>query len=497
MKTFSNYFEILDHHAELRGNKVAIYYEQKKITYSQLNENVTRFGNILKNLGIKPGEKVIIALPDCPDFIYAILGTIKIGAMCIPVSPYLKEIAYEFILKDSEASAFIAIKTSEATMAKSPHMRFKLYIDDENYEELFEKSPSEPGPCILSEDEISFIFYSSGSTGIPKGIPHRHSDMVFVSRSYGGQILNITEDDILFSASKLSFMYGFVNSLLFPFYSGVSTILFPHKSTPAAIFKVISDYKPTIFFSVPTLYNIMLKMFNEDVSLNSIRLCISAGEALPAGIYHEWKKLTGLEILDGYGTTETTYLIISNRSGDVRPGSSGFIISPYEAKIVGEDGLPVPSGQPGNLLIRGKSISPLYWNLPEKTKEMMLEDGWFKTGDIFIEENGCFTHQGRGDDMFKVSGEWVSPVVVEHVICEHPSVMECAVTWRKIEGLANSLAYVVLNKGFEKGAGLSKDIRIYALERLPEYMCPVQIVFCETIPRTETGKVQRFKIRSQ
>ncbi len=487
-----NFFDILTGHALQKGNKTAIYYCGEKITYLKLLENINRVGNILKNLGLRKKDRILIALPDFPDTIYSFLGAIKIGAIPVLLSPDLKSETYEFIFYDCEASALITLKNNEISGIKPGSLRFKLYIDDNHYNEMLTQSlpASETSP----EKDINFIMYTSGSTGNPKGIPHRLKDITFIAKTYGTQVLNMTEKDITFSASKLFFAYGFGNSLAFPLTFGASTVLFPHKPAPLEIIKVISEYKPTLFFGVPTLYNMMIKAMGEKVTFPSIRLCISAGEVLPRGIYHEWKEMTGLEIIDGLGTTETMHIVISNRPGNIRPGSSGFPVPGYEVKIVEKNGRDVPSGTQGHLLIKGESNAPYYWNRPYKTKETMVPEGWIKTGDIYIEENGCYTYQCRSDDMFKVDGNWVSPVQVEQVIKEHPAVMECGVTWRKLEELVRPVACVVLREGVNEDPSVSKDIRNFILKKLPEYMCPVQIIFTEEIPKTETGKLQRFKL---
>jgi len=488
-----SFFDILEQHAAHRGNKTAIYYFREEITYSKLLEYINRLGNILKTLGIKRKERLVIALPDCPDTVYAFLGAIKIGAIPVLISPDLKEDTCKFILYDCDASAVITSNNTEISRIRSGSLRFKLYIDDSYYNELIKNSSceSENSP----EKDINFLLYSSGSTGSPKGVPHRLSDINFIAETYGRQTLNITDRDITFSAGKLFFAYGFGNSLAFPFITGGSTVLFPDKPEPFEVMRIISEYKPTIFFGVPTLYHMMIKAMGKNFTFPSLRFCVSAGETLPAGIYNEWKEITGLEIIDGLGTTETMHIVISNIPGNVRPGSSGFPVPGYEVKITGEDGNTVPSGTAGHLLIKGNSNAPFYWNRPYKTKETMLPDGWLKTGDIYIEENGCYTYQGRIDDMFKVNANWVSPAQIEQVIKEHPSVTDCGVTWRKLEELVKPVAYAVLRKGFNGDLNLVKDIRNFILKKLPDYMCPVQIIFTEEIPRTETGKIQRFKMK--
>ncbi len=491
--SYNDFFHILDNHAIKRGKKTAIYYFQEKITYSQLLKNINRAGNILKNLGIKHKERVVIALPDCPDTIYTFLGAIKIGAIPVLVNPDLKDKTCEFILYDCEAAAVITLKTTEMSRVKSNSIKFKLYIDDNHYNELLTNSLSE-AECSPAED-INFMLYSSGSTGSPKGVPHRLRDINFIAENYGRKTINMTDSDITFSTARLFFAYGFGNSLAFPLTIGASTVLFPDKPEPFKVMRIISEYKPTIFFAVPTLYNMLIKSMAEKYTFPSLRFCVSAGEALPAGIYHEWKEMTDLEIIDGLGTTETMHIVISNRPGDVRPGSSGFPVPGYEVKIVGEDGNTVPSGTAGHLIIKGDSNAPFYWKRPQKTKETMLRDGWLKTGDSYSEKNGYYTYHGRIDDMFKVNANWVSPAQIEQVMKEHPSVIDCGVTWRKIEKLVKPVAYAVIREGLKENLNLVKDIRIFILKRLPDYMCPVQIIFTDKIPRTETGKIQRFKMQ--
>lgn len=496
-KSFHDYFEILNHHKQVRGDKTAIHFQQEKISYSSLDENICRLGNVLKKLGLKPQERIVIALPDCPDAFYSFFGSIRCGYWAVLISPELSKDDYEFILNDAQASALITVRNSEAVAAKADSLKQTLLIGDEAYQRLFKEASPGFDKFPAKPDDIAFMLYTSGSTGKPKGVPHSQSDMLYCAESYAGPVLGMSENDRIFSTSKLPFAYGLGNSLIFPLRFGSSIVLFPEKSTPSDIFRIIREHRPSLFFGVPTLYNMMLKTMDETVSFEPVRLCVSAGEALPASIYHGWKKLTGLEIIDGIGSTEALHIFISNIPGRVNPGSSGFIVPPYEAMIVGDDGRPVPSGQEGSLLIRGGSSAPFYWNLPDRTSDTMLEDGWLKTGDIYIEEGGCYTYQGRSDDMFKVGASWVSPVRVEEALRQHPAVLECAVTWRKLESLVKPLAYVVLNTGFSGDMKLSRDIRAFMLESLPEYMCPVQFVYTEEIPKTRTGKVQRYVLRSR
>lgn len=492
---FNDYSALLRHQTLARGEKTALLYEGTAISYALLEENVNRFGNLLKALGLPPKEKIIVALPDCPDLFYAFLGGMKYGVCPILLSPDLSRGSYEYVLEDSQAAALITVGSSDAVNAMCGSLKLTLRIDEARYAGLFGKAAPTLDPHPAPEDGIAFMLYTSGSTGKPKGVPHSQDDMLFCAEHYAGRILEMSETDVIFSASKLFFAYGLGNSLIFPLAAGASVILLPRKSTPAEVFRVIAERRPTLFFAVPTLYNMLVKTMAAKASFPSLRMCISAGEALPAGLYHEWKRLTGLEILDGIGSTEALHIFISNRPGEVRPGCTGFAVPGYEAGIIGEDDRPVASGQPGTLLIRGKSTARRYWRQPEITARTMLDDGWLNTGDVYVEEKGCYTYQGRADDMFKSGGNWVSPVQVEEVLRNHPAVLECAVTSRRLESLVKPLAYVVLKPGCEGDMALTRQLRAFVLERLPEYLCPVQFVFTEAIPKTETGKVQRYVLR--
>lgn len=499
-RQFKNYSDILHHHAVRRGSHTALYHGSESISYALLEENVNRFGNILKSLGLKPRERIVLALPDCPDTFYAFLGAMKYGIKPVLLNPDMPQSSYEYILRDAEPSALITVSSSAAVKAGCGSPPITLCIDDGRYAELLEQSGTSLMPSPPAEDGVDFILYSSGSTGDPKGVPHSQNDMLFCAEQYAGKILKMSQDDIVLSASKLHFAYGLGNSLIFPLYFGASVILNSLNAGPAGIFHIfelIAKLRPSLFFAVPTLYSMMTRTMDENVSFPSIRLCVSAGEALPAGVCRDWKRLTGLEIIDGIGSTEALHIFISNSPGSAIPGRTGFVVPGYEARITGEDGCGLPSGSPGTLLIRGKSTAPFYWNRPDMTVKTMLDGGWLNTGDVFIEENGCFTYQGRLDDMFKSSGVWVSPLKVENVLRDHPAVMECVVTPRPKEGLLEPLAYVVLKPGYENEKGISRKMRSFILERLPAYMCPVQFIFTDNIPKTGTGKLKRSVLRLQ
>jgi len=487
--------ELMARHLKARSHKTAILYQAESISYGELQEQINRFGNVLKALGIAPGERVAIALPDCPACVFSFLGSIKYGVWPILLSPQLSRATCAFILNDSQAAALFTVGASETLQAASPYLRHLIRVDGDDFTEMLGQASSDLEPYPSGEDDIAFLLYSSGSTGNPKGVPHRHRDMLFIADAYAGWVLGMSEDDRCFSASKLFFAYGLGNSLAFPLFHGASVVLYPHAAMPGEVLEIISEYRPTLFFGIPTLYHQLLKALDDSVSLASLRLCVSAGEALPAAVYERWRELMGLEILDGIGSTEALHIFISNRPGQVRPGTCGLLVPGYEARIVDDGGRPVAPGEAGHLHIRGASAAPCYWGLPDKTSETMLDDGWLRTGDIFVEEAGCYTYQGRSDDMFKVAGNWVSPARIEEVVREVAEVSECAVSWREFEGFARPVAFVVLLPGVPPEARLKQAIRAHVLQRLPAPMCPNKIEFLAELPRTETGKIRRFLLR--
>lgn len=490
--------ELLDQNAVQRGDKTALYFGSEKITYATVLENVNRFANILSELNIKPTERVLIHLPDSPAFVYAFLGSIKYGAWPVPVNTMLEKKDYEYLLADSEARVLVTEKASAAACAKTSHLCYRLFSDD-GLDAWLSRVSRDADTHPAREDDIAFWLYSSGSTGRPKGTPHKHMDMLFTAESYGRHIVRITEDDIVFSVSRLFFAYGLGNSLSLPFRHGASTVLLSSPPSPENVMDVLAHYQPTLFFGVPTQYNSLLKRMN-GTRFPSIRACASAGEALPPEVFRKWKEKTGLPILDGIGSTEALHIFISNRGEEFREGTSGKLVPGFEAKIVDASGDEVPAGETGHLLIRGRSLTPGYWNRPQENAEKIDANGWFHTGDMYSQEDGFFTYQGRGDDMLKVGGIWVSPVEIENVLMEHGAVHECAVVGHEIEGLIKPFAYVVPESEAaptEKDrAELGDRLLQYAGSRLPRFKCPWGVIFPEELPKTATGKIQRFKLRA-
>ncbi len=476
------FFPILQRHRLTRGGKTALICEGREVSFALLDDQINRFGNVLKGLGVRPKERVIVALPDGPDCFYAFLGSMKGGAWPVLLSPELAAGDYEFIVKDTQATALVTVERSAAATVSAPSVKHRLIIEADHYQALFAAASAVLEPASAATDDAAFLMYTTGGSGELRGVPHSQSAMLCCAENYAGRVLNMSEHDVVFSASKLSLSYGLGNSLIFPLYFGASVVLSPARSTPAEAFRVVAESRPTIIFAVPTLYGMMLKTLDEEVQLASLRLCVSAGEALPAALYHEWKKATGLEIIEGLGATETLHIFIANRPGASHPGSSGAVVPSYEVRLTDEDGQPAAPGEPGLLLVRGRSIASRYWNRPEATAKAMLADGWLKTGDICLEEDGRYTHQGRADTMFKAGGQWVSPARVEAVLQEHPSVKACLVTPHKLEGLLKPIAHVVLKPGTKGDMAMVRELRSHVLGRLPKTMCPVQFNFREDLP---------------
>ncbi len=506
------------HVREGRGDKVAIVdtADGREYTYRDVLDMVNRFGNVLRQaLGTRLEERVMMITLDSPAFVASFFGSIKVGAVPIPTNTLLKPPDYEYLLNDSRARVLLIsaplvpqvapilerlrylrhiVVVGEADVGRPPRR-----IAVHRYEELMASAPNERDPEMMSKDDACFWLYSSGTTGFPKGAVHLQHDMLYCAHFYAQQVLGINEQDRTFSVAKLFFAYGLGNGLYFPFSVGATTILYPGKPDPHTFYRIITEHKPTLFFSVPTAYAAMLSV--EDTSaydMSSVRLCVSAGEALPPALYERWKERFGVEILDGIGSTEVLHIFISNRPGEVRPGSSGKLVPGYEAKILDEEGHPVPVGEIGDLYIKGDSTCAYYWNKHEKTKDT-IQGHWIRTGDKYsVDEEGYFYYHGRSDDMIKAGGIWVSPVEVENALMEHPAVLECGVVGAPDdEGLLKPKAYVVLQPGYEPSDALADELIAFVKERIAKYKYPRWIVFVDELPKTATGKIQRYKLRQQ
>ncbi|MFQ5857261.1 MAG: benzoate-CoA ligase family protein [Anaerolineae bacterium] len=493
-----------------RGDKTAIYYvgDGSTYTYNDVLAMTNRTGNILKELGVRMEERVMLLLLDCPEFVFSFFGAIKVGTVPVPTNTLLKPPDYEYLLNDCRARVLIV---SEPLLDQIEPIRDELrYLEQIvvvgqprsayqlAYHELVDSASDALEAELMSKDDACFWLYSSGTTGFPKGAVHLQHDMLYCADLYAEPTLGIEEDDRTFSVAKLFFAYGLGNALYFPFRIGASTVLYPGKPDPETFYEIIQEYKPTIFYCVPTAYAAMLAVPDAETRFDtsSLRLCVSAGEALPPAIYNRWYERFGVEILDGIGSTEILHIFISNRQGRVKPGSSGELVPGYEARIVDEEGNDVPRGGIGDLLIKGDSICAFYWNKHQKTKDTIIGE-WIRTGDKYSQdEDGYFWYQGRSDDMLKVGGIWVSPVEVENTLMEHPAVLECGVVGAEdADKLIKTKAYVVLKPEHTPSDELADELKQFVKDRIAVYKYPRWIEFVSDLPKTATGKIQRYKLR--
>lgn len=501
---------LLDHHVrEGRGNKTAIEYGDEKITYNRLLRYVNKMGNSYKELGLEIENRVAILLHDRPAFFYSYLGAMKIGSVPIPLNTMLTPKDYFYMLKDSRAKILVTspelYDNVRPVLGGLKHLKHIVMVgeivdvgDLTLYTDLMRTASDRLDAEEVSNEDVALWLYSSGSTGAPKGTIHLHNDIIFTTDLYAKNILEMDEGSRSFSASKLFFAYGLGNSLHFPLRFGATSILFPGRPKPDVVFDILTKYKPTHFFGVPTLYAAMLALPGADrYDISTIKYCISAGEALQPVIFHKWKETFHQEIVEGIGSTELLHIFISNRKDQVKPGSSGMLVPGYEAKIVDDLGKEVPVGTEGNLIVRGNSVAPFYWNKLEKTRKTMVGE-WLHTGDVYyLDEDGYFWYSGRSDDMLKVGGIWVSPIEVENSIMELAEVFEAAVVgFPDDKGLIKPKAFVVLNKGVAPDDELKKRIQDHVKTKSAPYKYPRWVEFLEDLPRTATGKIQRYKLRS-
>ncbi len=505
---FNAAVEFVDRHVtEGRGDRIALRHEGRRLTYGQVAEMVNRVGNALRGVGVDMENRVLLLLYDGPEFAASFFGAMKIGAVPVPVNTMMRAQDYEYFLNDSRAKVLIAHRPlwDEVAKVRSQLKYLKHVIivgEPESGHRGFDQWLAQASTALESaptgKDDAAFWLYSSGSTGFPKGAVHLQHDMVYCADLYARPILSIGPDDITFSAAKLFFAYGLGNNLYFPFRVGASAILYPGRPLPETVFEIITRERPTIFFGVPTLYAAMLAVRDAETTydLSSLRLCVSAGEALPPELFRRWKERFGTEILDGIGTTEILHIFISNQIGRVKPGSSGLLVPGYEAKIIDEDGYAVKPGEMGNLLVKGESTCAYYWNQHEKTKQT-IKGEWIVTGDKYYQdEDDYYWYAGRADDMLKVGGIWVSPIEVENTLLQHEAVLEAAVVGHEDDDrLVKPKAFVVLNEGYTASSALENELKEFVKGKIAPYKYPRWITFMPELPKTATGKIQRFKLK--
>jgi len=497
-----------------RHSKVAFIDDAGQYTFGELAERVNRFGSGLLAMGLEMEHRVQLALTDTIDFPVAFLGAIKAGLVPVAVNTLLTAKDYEYMLSDSRAKALIVsehlLPQFAPFIGKLPFLKHVIVSgvttqapsgipqDHTAFRDVLAKGSPQLSAARTTSDDACCWFYSSGSTGTPKAAVHVHSSMTMTAELYGKSVLGVTERDVLFSAAKLSFAYGLGNAQTFTLATGATAVLMAERATPASVFKRLVERKPTIFYAVPTLYAAMLASPElPEKNALALRLCVSAGEALPADLGKRWKERIGVDILDGIGSTEMLHMYISARPGDVRYGATGKAVPGYALRLVDEQGLPVRPGELGELQVSGPTSAAYYWNNREKSRSTFVGT-WFRSGDKFRQdEDGYFVYGGRTDDMLKVSGIYVSPAEVEAALISHDAVLEAAVVGAEDENrLIKPKAFVVLKEGSSPCDALKLTLQQHIKSRLAPYKYPRWIEFVAELPKTATGKIQRFKLRS-
>jgi len=497
-----------------RGDKTALVCGDRRLSYRQLCDLAGRAGNGLRAMGLGRGSRVLLLMQDTPEYVAAIFGAMRAGYVPVLINTLSPAELVGYYLQDSGAEAaivsadFAALLSHESVRAS--RLRHAVYVGhadsppDLGLVRVHDWSvwtgdhAAESAQADTHRDEMAFWMYSSGSTGRPKGVVHLHHDAPCTHAAYGLGVLGIREDDVVFSPPKIFFAYGFGNSITFPFSVGATAVLLPGRPDPQAVFCAIEQHRPTILFGLPTLYNALVAQpGSERRDLSSLRLCVSAAEALSAELYREWERRYGLRIVEGLGSTELLHIYLSNRTDRQVLGSSGQRVPGYEVMLADADGRPVEPGESGVMWVRGDSQSPLYWNRPDKTAETM-RDGWICTGDRFrVDADGFYFFEGRNDDLIKVSGQWIHPLEVERCLAEHPDVQECVVMGVEEDNrLMTLVAFVVLKRGAVEGEETVRALQGFVKSRLTPYKYPRRVRFLERLPKTGTGKIDRQALRA-
>ena len=487
-----------------RAAKVALVCGDERITYGELLGRVCAMGHALRRLGVGREQRVLLILDDTPAFPVAFFGAMRIGAVPVPVNPLYRAADYRHFLEDSDARAIVAEHTylekvrqalagypePVAVVAAGERVEGAHYLPD-----LLAAEPGDLAPAPTHRDDMAFWLYSSGSTGKPKGVVHLHHDIPYTCETYARHVLRITADDVVFGR-VLFHAYGLGAALTFPFWAGATTILRPGRPTPQGILQTLQRYRPTLFFSVPMLYHaIVTSPEAADADLSFVRMCVSAAEPLPPETWRRWRETFGHEIMDGIGSTELLHIFCSNAPGAVRPGSSGRPVPGYELQVCDREGRPVAPGEVGALRVKGDSAAPCYWRRHEKSQQTMRGE-WVETGDLYrVDAEGFYWYEGRADDMIKVHGEWVSPIEIENRLLEHPAVREVAVVGAASDGPTRIKAAVILAPDTTPTPRLVPQLQQWCKSRLHRHQYPHIVEFVDDLPKTVTGKIQRFKLR--
>jgi 4-hydroxybenzoate-CoA ligase len=529
------------HIAAGRGNKVAFVDPERSLTYGDLQARTIRFANALRALGIQEEQRVALLLNDTVDYPVAFFGTLRAGCVAVPLNIYLTLPQYAYILNDCRARVLVIdaaltetivpvleklprkpvvivvgntqatpswprssrpsrLGTQDAHLSEIAGTSPAMTVEGHSFDDLIAKADSKPVTAGTMSDEVAFWLYTSGSTGDPKGVRHVHSNLMATAKLFGQGILGITGNDVVHSASKLFFAYGLGNAMTFPLSVGATAALWPQRPSPEGVFETLRRNRVTIFYGVPSLYTALLahRDIGKGAGSDRLRLCVSAGEALPAHIGERWREVVGIDVLDGIGSTEMLNTFLSNRPDDIRYGSTGKPVPGYDARIVDEQGRELGADEIGELIVRGPSAGEGYWNQREKSRRTFAGE-WTHTGDKYRRDaEGYFYYCGRTDDMFKVSGMWVSPFDVEAALVSHEAVLEAAVIGKEdADGLIKPKAFIVLRNGYKADDGLFETLKHHVKDRAGPWKFPRWIEAREALPRTATGKIQRFKLREE
>ena len=504
---------------EGRENKTCLYFEDQTFSYAEAARMSNRAGNALRDLGVEMEDRVLIALPDCPEFVWTWFGAARLGAVITMVNPLLPTEDYRYYLEYTRARVAIVHEDFLAPFAEASngarYLRALLVVGKEesidaqpirddhlrafSFSQMVDAQPAVCRAADTHRDDIAIWLFTSGSTGHAKGAVHLQHDLPYNTEVFAKRTMGVNENDLTVSVPKLFFGYATGTNLLFPFAVGGATALFAARSTPEKIFEVIERYRPTILTTVPTMINAMLNIEGaHERDISNIRFCYSAGEALPVELYHRWKQTFGVEICDGIGSAEMFHIYITNRPGDVKPGSLGRIVEGYEAKIVGANDQEVATGEMGTLKIKGDSAALCYWNAHGKSKATFAGD-WCRSGDQFhVDADGYFWYHGRTDDMLKVGGIFVAPAEIENCLLQHEAVRECAVVGQEdSEGLIKPRAFIVIRDKYEAGDNLAEQIKQFAKTKMALYKYPRWIEFVDSLPKNDRGKIDRKLLKSQ
>jgi len=483
-----------------QGDRTALLTDRGSLTYRDVQAQANRFGHLLRGAGAEPERRVLIALPDGPEFVAALFGTLKIGAVVVMVNPQLAPDAIAYFYAYTRASVAVVDRDSgapfQAAADRAPHLKRLLVIGDPAAAQDLERAPDRLDTFPSHRDDPAIWLFSGGTTGQPKAVVQTHRAFTNTTECYAKGVIGYRESDVTISVPKLFFGYATGSNLLFPFAVGARAVLFPGRCTADVLFEKIQKFRPTILINVPAMINQMVG--HPDAGrqdLSSLRLATSAGEALPVELYERWQAAFGVELLDGLGTAEMWHIFLSNRPGAVKPGTLGQVVRGFEVKVCDDDGRELPDGEVGMLWVRGGSRAIGYWQQMDTTKQAFRGE-WYVSGDMIRRDaEGYFTYCGRADDMLKVSGKWLSPQEVENCLLQHPTVKEVAVVGVvSVGGLTKPHAYVVAS---ERRADLAEELKAFVRERLEPYKAPREVVFLDALPRTHLGKVDRGRLRGK